>query len=33
MTFMSVELRKISRIGLIVIDPYRSRNYAESRVA
>jgi hypothetical protein len=33
MTFMSVELRKISRIGLIVIDLYRSRNYAESWVA
>jgi hypothetical protein len=33
MTFMSVELRKISRIGLIVIDLYRSRNYAEAWVA
>jgi hypothetical protein len=33
MTFMSVELRKLSRIGLIVIDLYRFRNYAESRVA
>jgi hypothetical protein len=33
MTFMSVELRKLSRIELIVIDLYRFRNYAESLMA
>ena len=30
---MSVELRKPPRTGLIVIDLYRFRNYAESLVA
>jgi hypothetical protein len=33
MTFMRIELHKISRIGLIVIDLCRLRAFAESHAA